>query len=258
MRLATFNCNSIRSRLGQVLDWLGACEPDLLALQETKAQDSDFPAAAFAEAGWQVAFCGEKRYNGVACVTRQAPDEVSFGLDDGDDGQSATRLCHIRLGDLHVINTYVPQGRDLDSEQFAFKLAWFARLRRWFEARFDPARDRVAWLGDLNVAPTPADVHDSKKVWPHVCHCEAVIAAFDEVVDWGFRDVFRAFLPEAGIFTYWDYRVPQALDRGVGWRIDHVLATAPLADTATACVVDTDARRREKPSDHTFVYADFA
>ena len=256
MRIATFNCNSIRQRMPIVLDWMKENAPDALALQETKARDEDFPAAPLREAGWHVAYRGEKSYNGVAVITREEPEAVSFGLED-DGGQSETRLVRVRLRGVEIVNTYVPQGKALDSEKFAFKLAWLERLRSYFEERFSPGTDKVAWVGDCNVAPTAADVHDAKKVGRHVCFCEEVSEAFAHVTDWGFEDVFSKHLPEPGTFTFWDYRVRNALERNVGWRIDHVLATPPLAGLSTGCRVDLEPRRREKPSDHTFVVADF-
>lgn len=255
-RVATFNCNSVRTRLPLILDWLAANRPDALALQETKAPDDAFPADAFRQAGWEVVFRGEKSYNGVAVVTRGPSDAAAFGLGD-DDGASETRLAHVRLRGVEIVNTYVPQGKSLESDRFAFKLDWFDRLGRWFADRFRPDRDRVLWTGDLNVAPAPIDVHDSKRVWPHVCHSQPVIDAFGAVTAWGFEDVFRKHLPEAGVFTFWDYRVKNALDRGVGWRIDHMLATPPLAELSTAVRVDIEPRRAERPSDHTFVVAEF-
>ena len=257
MLIATFNCNSVRVRLPIILAWLGQHQPDVLALQETKCTDEDFPAAAFAEAGWQVAFRGEKKYNGVAMVTREKPDDISFGLGD-DEGQSETRLALLRLGDVHVLNTYVPQGTQLESDRFRFKLEWFARLRAVLDARFDAATSRLVWVGDLNVAPTADDVYNPKEFWPHVCYCQEVIHAFADVVSWGLVDVFRKHLPDPGTYTFWDYRLRGALSRGLGWRIDHVLATEPMASASADCFVDVEPRRADRPSDHTFVAARFS
>ena len=240
-----------------ILDWLDRYQPDLLALQETKVVDGDFPLEPLCGKGWKVFFRGEKSYNGVAMITRDSPELVEFGLDDGDGGVSGTRLAHLRLNGIDVVNTYVPQGQALDSEKFAFKLEWLARLRKYFDARFLPERDNVLWVGDINVAPLPMDVHDSKLVWPHVCHCQEVIDAFAAVVDWGFVDIFRKYLPDPGTFTFWDYRQRSAYERNRGWRIDHVLAGAKLAAAATGCAVDKEPRAMERPSDHTFVFADF-
>ena len=264
MRIVTFNCNSVRSRLPIILDWLAANEPDVLALQETKVTDEQFPVDAFTQAGWQASFCGQKSYNGVAMITRETPDAITFGLGD-DEGESRPRLALMQLGDLHVLNTYVPQGRSFESEMFAFKLEWFARLRTFLDARLDPTRDKLVWVGDLNIAPEPMDVHDHKRIWPHVCHCQETTDVYREWLHWGLVDVFRKHLPEPGTFTYWDYRVRNALDRNVGWRIDHVLATPAMAATSRDVFVDTEPRRpasdpdsTQKPSDHTFVVADFA
>ncbi|MDR1534349.1 MAG: exodeoxyribonuclease III [Planctomycetota bacterium] len=257
MRIATFNCNSIRVRLPAVLAWLDAWRPDLLALQETKTPDPDFPRREIEGAGWRVECRGEKSYNGVAVISRSPLEEVSFGLGD-DDGASGTRLVRARLGDLSLVNTYVPQGQDLASDKFAFKLAWLARLKDFFAANFDLRRERVLWTGDLNVAPEPRDVYDSRAVWPHVCHCREVIDAFREITGLGFVDVFRKHLPEADVFTFWDYRGRDSLAKNRGWRIDHLLASAPLAEESRDCRVDLEPRRAPRPSDHTFVCADFS
>ncbi len=259
MNIATFNCNSVRKRAEQIIDWMKKNPCDVLALQETKVMDEQFPLQPFEDAGLHVVFRGEKSYNGVAMVTRVAPDSFSFGLGDGDDGASETRLARLEINGVSVINTYVPQGRALDSDKFEFKLEWLQRLRRYFEREFGDGNAGAAdviWVGDCNVAPTADDVYDSKKVWPHVCHCQAVIDEFKRVLDWGFVDVFRKLL--AGpVFTFWDYRVRNSVQRDVGWRIDHVLATKKLADKAAGVEVDRDARLVESPSDHTFVNAEF-
>ncbi|MDR1613080.1 MAG: exodeoxyribonuclease III [Planctomycetota bacterium] len=257
MRIATFNCNSIRVRLPAILAWLEKYSPDLLALQETKVRDKDFPRDEIAAGGWHVVYCGEKSYNGVAIIGKREPDEFSFGLED-DDGGSNTRLVRVKIGGLTVVNTYIPHGRALDSEMFDFKLAWFGRLRAYFGKRFAGGGNDLVWVGDLNVARLPMDVYDSKAVWPHVCHCREVIDAFDAVVGWGFEDVFRRHIREAGAYTFWDYRQRGALERNRGWRIDHILAAGPIAGRSVGCRVDIEPRRAERPSDHTFVFADFA
>ncbi|MBN2712659.1 MAG: exodeoxyribonuclease III [Planctomycetes bacterium] len=260
MRIATFNCNSVRSRLQIILDWLDANSPDILALQETKAVDDDFPESEFTDTGWHVVYRGQKSYNGVAVITKEKCTKASFGLQDGldSDEDSSTRLAHIEYKGIHLINTYVPQGRDLEHEKFKFKLEWFGRLRKYLDKNFkSSAKSKVVWVGDLNVAPTPIDVHDSKKIWPHVCHCQAVIDAFAGVTGFGFIDIFRKHIPEEGKFTFWDYRVRGALERGLGWRIDHILTTPSVAERSTKVEIDFEARKLEKPSDHTFVFADF-
>ena len=231
MRIATFNCNSIRIRLPAILAWLDEYSPDVLALQETKVVDSDFPAAGIEERGWHVAFRGEKAYNGVAVITRAEPESVSFGLGD-DGGASESRMAHVRIAGVDILNTYVPQGQSLDSDKFRFKLDWLARLGKYVDARF-AVGDKLVWVGDLNVAPTPIDVYDSKAIWPHVCHCQEVIDAFQAVTDFGFVDVFRKHLPQPETFTFWDYRQRASFARNRGWRIDHILATPAVAELFT-------------------------
>ena len=253
MKVATFNCNSVRSRLEAVLGWLGAHAPDVLCLQETKAEDADFPAEAFAAAGWSVAFRGEKSYNGVAIVSKRPADEVWFGLDTAPaDGP---RLAHARFGELHVVNTYVPQGRAIDHPMYAYKLEWFARLKRYFEKRFAPS-DPVLWCGDLNVARQPIDVSNPENKTDHVCFHRAVREAFEDALAFGFSDLYRKHHPDEEDYSFYDYRVPFDPARKKGWRIDYVLATEPLARASVAAGIDVAPRMRLKPSDHVPLWAE--
>jgi exodeoxyribonuclease-3 len=180
---------------------------------------------------------------------------VRCGLDDGGPPDEA-RLISATVGPLRVVNTYVPQGRELDHEMYAYKLTWFARLKGYFARHFTP-RQRLVWVGDLNVAPAPMDVHNPEDQTNHVCYHEAVRQAFAETVSWGFVDVFRKHHPEPGQFTFFDYRMPRSVDQGLGWRVDHILATPPLAAKSSDCFIDLAPRRAEKPSDHTFLAVDF-
>jgi len=255
MKISTFNANSVRSRLGIVTEWLNANRPDVLCIQETKVQDADFPRSAFTDAGYHIAFRGEKSYNGVAIASLAAPDAVRFGFDDGGPADE-TRLAIARFGKLRVVNTYVPQGREIDNPMYTYKLEWFRRLRRWLEHHASPA-DAVLWTGDLNVAPEAIDIHNAEKQANHVCYHVDVRQAFAETIDWGFVDVFRKYHPEPEQFTFFDYRTPNAAKRKMGWRIDHMLATAPLAAKAVACDIDLAPRLLPKPSDHTFLTAEF-
>ncbi len=255
MKIATFNANSIRSRLEIILRWLKEHQPDVLCVQETKVEDKDFPAPAFREAGYNVAFRGQKSYNGVALISREMPTGVSFGLDDGGQADEP-RLIRARVGPVQIVNTYVPQGRDLEHEMYAYKLEWFARLKRYFERHFTP-RSKVAWVGDLNVAPLPMDVHNPEDQANHVCYHVDVRRAFEDVKAWGLEDVFRMHHPEPGQYTFFDYRVPGSVERKQGWRVDHILATPPLARKCTGSWIDLAPRLAEKPSDHTFLVAEF-
>ncbi|MDR0993394.1 MAG: exodeoxyribonuclease III [Verrucomicrobiota bacterium] len=252
MKIATFNCNSIRSRIGIVLDWLAAHSPDILCLQETKVQDEEFPAEAFNRQGWQVAYQGEKAYNGVALVSKKKADEVSVGLDEAP--KDPARLIHARFGKLHVVNTYVPQGRDIESPMYAYKLHWFARLKAYMARRFTPV-DRVLWCGDLNVARLPIDVSHPENKANHVCYHIAVRKALEEVLAFGFTDLFREQNPDLADYSFYDYRVPFDPENKHGWRIDYILATPPLAEKCTQAAIDIRARMLPKPSDHTPLYA---
>jgi exodeoxyribonuclease-3 len=256
-KAATFNANSIRARLDQVLAWLSREAPDVLCLQETKVQDKDFPLSPFVDAGYHVAFRGQKAHAGVALVSRTEPQDVSFGLDDGGEPDEP-RIIRAVVRGIPVVNTYVPQGRDAESEHFQYKLEWLARVRSLFERHYNPA-DRLLWMGDLNVATEPIDVYDPKGLAGHVDFHPAAQAALEHVRAWGFVDVFRRHHPgEEGQYSYWDYRARNPIENGTGWRVDHIWATAPLARTSTASWIDVDARRATRPSDHTFLVAEFS
>jgi len=255
MKIATFNANSIRARLEIVLDWLRESRPDVLCVQETKVEDKDFPAAAFTHAGYHVTFKGQKSYNGVAVISRQKPTAVLAGLDDGGQPDE-TRILYARFGAVHVVNTYVPQGREINHAMYRYKLRWFKRLRAYFDRHFS-ARMKLLWAGDLNVAPQAIDVHNADRQAQHVCYHTAVRRAFAEACDWGFVDVFRKHHPEPGQYTYFDYRAKDAVQQKRGWRVDHVLASSPLAKRSAGCTIDLKPRLLPRPSDHTFLTAEF-
>ncbi len=256
MKIATFNVNSIRSRLNIVTDWMQKSNTDILCLQETKAQDCDFPEQAFTDAGYHVIFKGEKSYNGVAIISRHKIDKHSFGFDD-QGPTDETRLVYAKIGPLHIVNTYVPQGRAIDHEMYKYKLEWFKRLRKYFEKNFS-TRMKVVWVGDMNVAPKAMDIHNAEKQQEHVCYHIDVRHAFADVVEWGFIDVFRKHHPEPGLYSFFDYRVPNAMKRGMGWRIDHIMATSPLANKSINAEIDLAPRAMVKPSDHAVMFAEFA
>jgi exodeoxyribonuclease-3 len=256
MKIATFNVNSLRKRLPIVLDWLAANKPDVLCLQETKVQDEDFPALALASTGYHLAYRGMKGYNGVATLSRTAPEEVQYGFDDGGEPDAA-RLLRVVIAGIPIVNTYVPQGYEIDSPKYAYKLAWFGRLRAYFDRHLSSTKPAV-WCGDLNVAPRPMDVHSPEKHLKHVCYHEDARKAYAETVAWGFEDVFIKLHPTRRQYTFWDYRQPSSLEADKGWRIDHILATPPLADRCVKVDVDVEPRRAAEPSDHTFLWADFA
>lgn len=255
MKIATFNANSIRARLEAILKWLAENRPDVLCVQETKTTDADFPADPLEQAGWNAVFSGEKSYNGVAILSKRAPDEIRIGLDDGGE-PDASRIIAARFGNVHVVNTYVPQGRELDHPMYKYKIEWFKRLRKYFERHYKKT-DMLLWAGDLNVAPQPIDVHDPAEVEDHVCFHRDVRQALAHAVEWGFTDLFRKYHPEPGQYSFFDYRVPNAVKRKMGWRLDLMLASEPLAGACVECRIDVEPRMAPKPSDHCFVEARF-
>lgn len=254
MKIATFNANSIRSRMPILLAWLTEHQPEVVGIQETKAQDADFPLADLEAAGYHVVFCGEKSYNGVALLSKEKPEEVRFGFNDGGPADE-TRLVAARIGPVVVVNTYVPQGRAIDHVMYQYKLKWYGRLKELF-ARAYAGEPNLVWLGDLNIALDPLDVTNPKTKKKHVCYHEDCRAAFLDVKG-ELVDVFREKNPEGGEYSFYDYRVKDAVDRGIGWRIDYILVRPALAAKCTASYVDLEPRRQEKPSDHTFLVAEF-
>jgi exodeoxyribonuclease-3 len=254
VKVASFNVNSIRVRLPLVLEWLQQTRPDVLAMQETKTPDEEFPASAFEQAGYQCAFRGQKGYNGVAVVSRHRITEVQFGL--ASEPRDEPRLIQTRIGSLVLVNTYVPQGYLPASDRFQYKLDWFMRLLETFRARLKPT-DPVVWVGDLNVAPQPIDVYDPEMLAGHVCFRPEVRQALERVMAWGLRDVFRMHCREAGQYTFWDYRPGNPFKHNRGWRLDHIMATEPLTQRCVACYIDKGPRAAARPSDHTPIVAEF-
>jgi exodeoxyribonuclease-3 len=254
MKVASFNVNSVRARLAVVVGWLLENRPDVLCLQETKAQDADFPAVEFEKISYRCAFKGEKGYNGVAILSTSPTGKVRFGFDE--EPQDKPRLITGEFGGIAIVNTYVPQGHLPDSEKFAYKLEWFARLLEYFDGNFK-ATEPLLWVGDLNIAPEAIDVYDPESLAGHVCFHPDVHKALKKVMEWGFVDVFRKHCPEAGRYTFWDYRLRGAFKRNLGWRLDHIMATRPLADRTIACYIDKKPRTAERPSDHTPIVAEF-
>jgi exodeoxyribonuclease-3 len=253
LKIATWNVNSLRVRLPHVLDWLESERPHLLALQETKLQDKDFPAATFAERGYQVLYSGEKTFNGVAVLSRGPMSLVADGFPGADDPQR--RVLHVRTSDLEMLNLYVPNGSEVGSEKFEYKLRWLGRLRRYLAGVLDGGA-RVAVVGDFNIAPQPEDVHDPAAWEGQVLFSEAERGEFSKLLEQGLVDCFRLFAQPPGGFTWWDYRAG-SFRRNRGLRIDHVLASPDLAGRCRGCRIDRGPRSRERPSDRAPVIAEF-
>lgn len=256
MRIATYNVNSIRVRIETVVAWLEKHQPDVLCIQETKCQDDAFPTLLLKSTGYHVFYRGMKSYNGVAVLTRCAPDAVFYGFDDQLPDPDDARLMRVVLGGIPIVNTYVPNGYKLGTPQHAYKLKWYGRLKNYFAHHLSPDRPAL-WCGDMNVAPEPIDVHSPEKHLKHVCFHESVRNAYKDTISWGFIDVFRYLYPNKQQFTFWDYLRPSSLESNKGWRLDHILATRPLVQKTLQVEVDIEPRRESRASDHTFVWAEF-
>jgi len=247
--IATWNVNSIRARMHLLLLWLETVSPDVVCLQETKVEDTDFPVEAIESAGYRAAYRGQKSYNGVAILSKTPIEGVRCGFEDDGPADEARLIVGVVNG-LTIMNTYVPQGRDPDHEMYAYKLEWFERLRAFFESRFSPD-EPLLWAGDLNVAPEPIDVYDPKRLFGHVCFNPQVTAVLEEVKSWGLVDLFRKHVPDPGQYTYYDYRTVDGVANGRGWRVDHIYATRPVAEHSLRAWIDLEPRMGDKPSDHT-------
>lgn len=255
-KIATYNVNSVRSRLHIIIPWLRENRADVLCMQETKVNNDKFPVGDFEDAGYHVVFHGGKQYNGVAVASLEKSEEVFFGFTD-DGPPDEDRLIMGVFSGITILNTYVPQGRDRETPHFAYKLQWFRRLKHLLEESCSPGMPFI-WCGDLNVAPEAIDVHDPKRLLGHVCFTPEVWEGFDLVRSWGLLDLFRKFHSgEPDQYTFFDYRAPASVERRLGWRIDHILATLPLAEKSIRCAIDMGPRMMEKPSDHTILYAEF-
>jgi len=255
MKCATFNTNSIRARLPIILDWLEREHPDILCIQETKVQDKDFPNTPFRKLGYSTVYRGQKSYNGVAIVSREAAADVEFTL-TGETEEPA-RFIRCKIGNITIINVYVPQGFAVGSEKFAYKLQWLNKLLDQLHASCSQQQPLLV-AGDFNVALEAKDVYDPEGFRGEVGFHPEEHALMGRFFEWGLVDLLRKHHPEEGQFTFWDYRIPNALKRKMGWRLDYILATPPLADGCKDCWIDTDARSLPKPSDHTFLVAEFA
>lgn len=254
--IATFNVNSVRARLPILERWLKERPIDILCLQETKVVDDDFPVAAFKEMGYRAVYRGEKSYNGVAILTKAPMDGFAIGFGDAEEPACGTRLVRGRIGDFCFINTYVPQGKAVDHADYVFKHRFLDRMKALLDREYLTS-EKVVWVGDMNVALTDIDVTSPEKKRDHPCFAQDIREHFEDVKSWGFVDLFRKFRPGEGEFSFFDYRVKNALERNIGWRIDHVLVTSALESAAVDCFIDRDPRGWEQPSDHTPVVAVF-
>ncbi len=254
MLLATWNVNSVRARLPRLVAWLERRAPEVVCLQETKAIDEEFPRAELAALGYRCTTFGQKTYNGVAILTRSTPTEVAFGL-PGDTPEAERRFVAVTVAGVRVASVYVPNGREVGHPAYEAKLAWLARLHDWIEASLEQTTALVV-AGDFNIAPEDRDVWDVALWEGKNLFSEPEKAAFRRLLAAGLVDTVRQYHPAETIFTWWDYR-QGAFHRGWGMRLDHILASRPLAARCTWAAVDRDERKGEGPSDHVPVLAAF-
>jgi len=254
VKIATWNVNSLRVRLPQVLDWLARETPDVLCLQETKVPDEEFPLEALRTAGYTAAYSGQRTYNGVATLTRVAVSDAQMALPGTDDPQK--RFLAVTVGAVRVINLYVPNGEAVGSDKYAYKLGWLKTLTTCLNEELK-RHPRMVVLGDFNIAPEARDVHDPKRWEAKVLCSEPERTAFQALIGAGLEDVFRRFEQPEKSFTWWDYRL-NGFIRNWGLRIDHILCSPALALDCGACRIDVDPRRAERPSDHAPVIAEFS
>lgn len=246
LKVATWNVNSLKVRLEQVLEWLQSTQVDVLALQETKMTDDVFPASAFTERGYQVVFSGQKTYNGVAIISKNPMSEVLTDIPGLDDPQR--RILAVTIEGIRIIDLYIPNGAELTSDKYLYKLDWLAKVNAFIKQQL-AQYPKVIVLGDFNIAPEDRDVHDPKEWEGAVLVSPKEREAFYTMVDSGLFDSFRKFEQEEQQFSWWDYRAA-GFRRNRGLRIDHILLSQPLYDLCQSATIDKEPRKAERPSDH--------
>jgi exodeoxyribonuclease-3 len=253
MKIASWNVNSLNVRLPHVLAWCADAQPDVLALQETKLTDDRFPAAELEQAGYHSVFSGQKTYNGVAILSRDAARDPVTDIPGLDDPQR--RILAATVGGLRIVNLYVVNGSEVGSEKFSYKLHWLEQVTAWLGTELE-AHENLVVLGDFNIAPDDRDVYDPE-AWREKILCSTPEReALRKMFSLGLHDTFRLFEQEERTWSWWDYRM-NMFRRKLGLRIDLVLASAPLAERCTASYIDIEPRRQERPSDHAPAIAEF-
>ncbi|TAA36266.1 exodeoxyribonuclease III [Pseudoxanthomonas winnipegensis] len=255
MKIASWNVNSLNVRLPHLEQWLAEFGPDVVGIQETKLEDHKFPDAALAAAGYRSVFAGQKTYNGVALLARGAIEDVQIGIPGFEDEQK--RVIAGTVGDVRVINLYVVNGQDVGTDKYGYKLRWLEAVREWIKAEL-AVHPQLVVLGDFNIAPDARDVHDPE-VWneTHILTSAAEREALQALLGLGLHDAFRLHNEEAGVFSWWDYRMA-AFRRNLGLRIDLTLVSDALKPRVTAAGIDRAPRKLERPSDHAPAWVEIA
>jgi len=247
MRIASWNVNSLNVRLPHLQQWLQSAAPDIVGIQETKLEDHKFPDSELAGLGYRSVFAGQKTYNGVAILSREPAQDVQVGVPGFEDEQK--RVIAATVGDIRIVNLYVVNGQDVDTEKYAYKLRWLDAVHGWLQEELQ-RHPKMVVLGDFNIAPDARDVHDPE-VWSdnHILTSTAERAGLRKLEALGLHDAFRLHNEEGGVFSWWDYRAA-AFRRNLGLRIDLTLVSEALRARATASGIDREPRTWDRPSDH--------
>jgi exodeoxyribonuclease-3 len=260
MKIATWNVNSVRTRLEQVINWLSENPVDVLCLQETKVIDQDFPRLDFEKLGYYLYISGQKSYNGVALISRQSLTDVSTGftailpgLDSEWDTQK--RVITGVFSGIRIVNLYVPNGSSIGSEKYEYKLGWLKLLKEYLQVLLLTSSP-ISICGDFNIALENIDINDKVNIDNHIMASVPERQALRDILSLGFADAFRKFNHQGENYTWWDYRTA-AFKRNLGWRIDHHYLTPDLYERAQSCIIDVEPRKLNQPSDHTPVIVEF-
>jgi exodeoxyribonuclease III len=251
--IATWNVNSLRVRLSHVLEWLAAYPVDVLAIQETRLLDADFPIAEMNQAGYQVVYSGQKAFNGVAILSRQPLSDVIMDVRGFSDPQR--RLLAATVENVRIINLYVPNGESVISDKYQYKLEWLKNIQNYIKDELQKHAQLIV-LGDFNIAPEDQDVHDPKQCQGQVLVSDLERTAFQQMIQLGLKDCLRLHPQPDKSFSWWDYRM-NAFKRNQGLRIDHILVNQTWSTQCVRCFIDKTPRAWERPSDHAPVIAEF-
>ena len=255
MLIATWNVNSVRTRLSQIINWINQVNPDILCLQETKVIDNDFPIKPFEELGYEVIAFGQKSYNGVAIISKIAPENVNKGFsgylenqNDINKFEDQKRLITADINGVKIINVYVPNGSSLHSEKFDYKINWLNCLSSFLDKQ-EKKNELICLLGDFNIAPSNKDIHNPQRYEGGIMASEIERNALNNVLKGRLIDSFRIYEKNTGHWSWWDYR-NNAYELNKGWRIDHIYISKALTSKLKSCVIDSNPRGNLQPSDH--------
>ncbi|MEO1522482.1 MAG: exodeoxyribonuclease III [Cyanobacteria bacterium J06633_2] len=255
MKIATWNVNSIRTRLDHVTQWLETSGVDVLCMQETKVVDEDFPREPFENLGYHTYISGQKSYNGVALASQMPLESITIGFEPvvggaiAQDFDAQRRVIAATVNNVRIVNLYVPNGSSIGSDKYDYKLKWLTVLQHYLEQTLETEPNLVV-CGDFNIALEDRDIYKSEGRDKHIMSSPTEREALKTVLSVGLADTFRKFTEDGGHFSWWDYRAA-AFRRNMGWRIDHLYASPSIYERAIACTIDVEPRKLEKPSDHT-------